>query len=33
MITLYNVTDRRNGRHYSVAVVKEQDAKYFIVEQ
>ena len=30
MITLYDVIDIRNNRHYSVVVVKESKAKWFI---
>ena len=30
MTTLYNVIDTRNGRFYSVVVVSERKAKYFI---
>lgn len=30
MITLYDVIDIRNGQHYSVVVVSERKAKYFV---
>lgn len=30
MITLYNVTDIRDGRHYSVVIVSQRKAKYFV---
>ena len=30
MVTLYNVIDGRTGKHHSVAIVKEEDVKYFI---
>ena len=30
MVTLYNVTDIRNGRHYSVVVVSEEKARFFV---
>lgn len=30
MVTLYDVIDTRNGRYYSVVVVTERKAKYFI---
>lgn len=30
MTTLYNVIDIRNGRFYSVVVVSERKAKYFV---
>lgn len=30
MVTLYNVMDIRNGKIYSVVVVSERKAKYFI---
>lgn len=33
MITLYNVTDIRTGRHYSVAVVKPQMARFFVPDE
>lgn len=29
-VTLYNVIDIRTGQHYSVAVIKENKAKYFV---
>lgn len=29
-VTLYNVIDIRTGQYYSVAVVKENKAKYFV---
>lgn len=30
MVTLYNVIDTRTGKWYSVAVVSEKNAKYFV---
>ena len=30
MVTLYNVTDTRTQTHYSVAVVNERKAKFFV---
>ena len=30
MVTLYNVIDIRTGQIHSVAIIKEQHAKYFI---
>lgn len=30
MIRLYNVTDIRDGRHYSVVRVSERKARYFV---
>lgn len=30
MITLYNVMDIRNGREYSVVIVKENKARWFV---
>ena len=30
MVTLYNVMDIRNGKIYSVVVVSERKAKYFV---
>ena len=30
MITLYNVIDIRDNRHYSVVIVSERKAKYFV---
>lgn len=30
MITLYNVTDIRDGRTYSVVIVNQRKAKYFV---
>lgn len=32
MITLYDVTDIRDGRHYSVVMVKASKAKWFVKE-
>ena len=29
-VTLHNVIDTRNGQFYSVAIVKEKNARYFI---
>lgn len=29
-ITLFNVKDIRNDQFYSIAIVREKDAKYFI---
>ena len=29
MVTLYNVIDTRTGKHHSVAIISEEDAKYF----
>lgn len=33
MTTLYNVIDIRNGRFYSVVVVSERKAKYFVTAE
>lgn len=30
MVTLHNVTDTRTGNFYSVVIVKERNAKWFI---
>ena len=30
MITLYNVIDTRDGRHYSIAIIKESISKWFV---
>lgn len=30
MVTLYDVIDTRNGQHYSVVVVSEEKAKFFV---
>lgn len=30
MVKLYNVIDTRNGNYYSVAIVSEKKAKYFV---
>jgi hypothetical protein len=30
MITLYNVIDIRTGQHYSVVIVKQRNAKWFV---
>lgn len=30
MITLYNVIDIRDNRHYSVVIVNQRKARYFI---
>lgn len=30
MITLYNVIDTRTDMHHSVAIVKDQDARWFV---
>ena len=30
MITLYDVTDTRDGRHYSVVIVSQRKVKYFV---
>ena len=30
MVTLYDVIDIRTGNYYSVAVVKQRNAKYFV---
>lgn len=33
MVTLYNVIDTRNNNHYSVVVVSERKAKWFIPDE
>ena len=33
MVTLYNVTDIRTGRRYSVAIVKRQYVRYFVPDE
>lgn len=33
MITLYNVIDTRTNMHHSVAVIKEQDARWFVAAE
>ena len=33
MVTLYNVTDIRDGRHYSIVIVSQRKAKYFVADE
>lgn len=30
MVTLRNVIDTRTGKHHSIAIVKEKNARYFV---
>lgn len=30
MITLHNVIDIRTGQHYSVVIIKQRNAKWFV---
>ena len=30
MVTLYNVIDTRTGNYYSVAIIKQRNAKWFV---